>query len=87
MTRDEIFERIRKLLSEMFTIDPARITPESNLYTDLDLDSLDAIDLAVKLQEIIKSRVPDEALRAIRTVNDVIDVVQSQLGKQADPPT
>ena len=44
-TRDEIFDTLRDALSELFEIEPERITPEANLYTDLEIDSIDAIDL------------------------------------------
>lgn len=79
MTRDEILTRVRDILAETFEIDPARIKPEATLFADLDLDSIDAIDLVVKLQEWTGRRVPEETLRAVRTVDDVVSMIDAHL--------
>ena len=79
MTRDEILTRVRDILAETFEIDRERIKPEAKLFTDLDLDSIDAIDLVVKLQDWTGRRVPEEALRAVRTVDDVVTMIEAHL--------
>jgi acyl carrier protein len=79
MTRDEIFNRIVDILSKTFEIDPARITPGALLFQELDLDSIDAIDLVVQLQEWTGRHVPEEGLRAVRTVDDVVNLVEAHL--------
>lgn len=81
LTREEIFVKIADLLVEMFELDRGTITMESRLITDLDLDSIDAIDMVVKLQEITGKRVPEESLRKVRTIGDVVDLVQAQLAE------
>ncbi|MSQ84004.1 MAG: acyl carrier protein [Myxococcales bacterium] len=81
LTREEIFVKIADLLVEMFELDRGAITMESRLITDLDLDSIDAIDMVVKLQEITGKRVPEESLRKVRTIGDVVDLVQAQLAE------
>ena len=87
MTRDEILTRVRDILAETFEIDPERIKPEATLFSDLDLDSIDAIDLVVKLQEWTGRRVPEETLRAVRTVNDVVTMIEAHLAAApAEPP-
>ena len=83
MTRPEILERIRAVLAETFEIDPSRVTPEATLFVDLDLDSIDAIDLVVKLQEWTGRRVPEETLRAVRTVDDVVTMIEAHLAEAA----
>ena len=50
MSEAEILERIRAIFKENFAIEPERVTPEAHLFEDLDLDSIDAVDLAIKLQ-------------------------------------
>ncbi len=80
MNRDEIFEKVRDILAEMFEIDPATVKLESQLVQDLDLDSIDAIDMVVKLQELTGKRVEEAKLRKVRTVGDVVDLVESHLG-------
>lgn len=80
MTREEIFDKVRDILAEMFEIDPATVKLESQLVQDLDLDSIDAIDMVVKLQELTGKRVEEAKLRKVRTVGDVVDLVESHLG-------
>src|SRR6476620_6062930 len=57
MTQTQILSRLRELLADTFEIDPSRVTPEADLYRDLDLDSIDAVDLAIKLQEMTGKRI------------------------------
>lgn len=79
MTETEILERIRSIFQENFAIDPARVTPEAHLFEELDLDSIDAVDLAIKLQEMTGRRIKPEKFKSVRTVGDVIGAVQSLL--------
>ena len=79
MTRPEILEHVKKTLVELFQLDPAAIKPEARLGEDLDLDSIDAIDMAVKVQELTGKRVEEQALRKVRTVGDIVDLVESIL--------
>lgn len=79
MSKDEILGRVRAAMSELFEIDPSDIGPDSHLIDDLDLDSIDAIDMAARLQEITGRRVPEDALKAIRTIADVVDLVHAEL--------
>ncbi len=83
MTPDEILEQVRALMSELFGLPAERVQLDAHLMNDLDLDSLDAIDMAVKLQEMTGFRVEEGALKSIRTVADVVALVQSILAQQA----
>ncbi len=83
MTRDEIFAQVTQNMAEMFEIDPASIKADALLRDDLDLDSIDAIDLAVKIEELTGKRVDEGSLRSVRTVQDVVDLVE----KIANDPT
>jgi acyl carrier protein len=76
MTRDEIFAQVTRQMAEMFEIDPGTIKADALLRENLDLDSIDAIDLAVKIEEFTGKRVDENALRTVRTVNDVVDLVE-----------
>ncbi len=75
MGNQEIFSRLRDLLVELFEIEPAKVTLEANLYKDLDIDSIDAVDLIIKLKEITGRRIQPEAFKQVRTVGDVVNVV------------
>lgn len=79
MTRDEIFDRVTSMLVETFEIDADDVALDARLVDDLDLDSIDAIDMVVHLQGITGRRVEEEVLRQIRTVRDVVDMVEAQL--------
>ena len=75
----QILAKLRELLADKFEVDPARITPEADLYRDLDLDSIDAVDLVIKLQEMTGRRIKPEEFKTVRTVGDVIGAVESLL--------
>lgn len=74
-TQQEIFAVLTDILVEEFEIDQDDISLESNLYQDLDLDSIDAVDLVVKLREITGKKIDPEAFKQVRTVEDVVNEV------------
>ncbi|WP_144111838.1 acyl carrier protein [Paraburkholderia sp. BCC1886] len=82
MSETEILERIRVIFKDNFAIEPERVTPDANLFEDLDLDSIDAVDLAIKLQEMTGRRIKPEEFKSVRTVGDVIGAVESLLAAQ-----
>ncbi len=79
MKRDEIRARLRDLLVEMYELDPAELVPDARLYEDLGLDSIDAVDLAVRLKDFTQADIPPERVKEIRTVEDVVDLVAELL--------
>ena len=83
MTRHEIFQKVSVSMVEMFHLDPKNVTQEARLVEDLDLDSIDAIDMAVKIQELTGKRLEEEELRRIRTVADVVHVIDGMLNAKA----
>lgn len=79
MSENEILEKLRVILHETFEVEPAKVTPQTNLFADLDLDSIDAVDLAIKLQELTGKRIKPEEFKTVRTVGDVMVAVQNLL--------
>lgn len=75
MTKDDIFHRIVQILQETFDVDEACITLESRLYDDLDIDSIDAVDLIVQLKPLVGKRLNAEAFKSVRTIQDVVDAL------------
>lgn len=75
MTKDEILAKLTEYLEEYFEIPHSKITLEANLYTELDLDSIDAVDLIVKLQELTQKKIPPAEFREVRTIEDVVEKV------------
>jgi acyl carrier protein len=65
----------------MFELDRTKITLQANLYTDLDIDSIDAVDLAVKFKELTGKRLQREVFKSVRTVQDVVDALGGLLEK------
>jgi acyl carrier protein len=75
-TQAEIFAMLQQIMSEMFELAPADIVPEAHLSKDLDIDSIDAVDLMVRLREITGKRINPEDFKNARTIQDVVDTVQ-----------
>jgi len=75
MTKDDLFQRIVTILHETFDIAPDRILPSSALKDDLDIDSIDAVDLIVQLKPIVGKRLQPDAFKSVRTVQDIVDAL------------
>ena len=74
---EHLFEKVRDVLAEEFEIPRESIVREANLYQDLGIDSIDAIDLIVRLREMTGKQVPPDRFKAVRTVGDVIAVLET----------
>ena len=83
MTKSELFDHIVRILNDSFEIAAERIKPEARLYEDLDIDSIDAVDLIVQLKPLLGRNLQPEAFKTVRTVQDVVDVVHGLLPDQA----
>ena len=81
--RDEIFATLTDILADDFEVDADEISLEANLYTDLDLDSIDAVDLVVKLRELTGKKIDPKSFKAVRTVSDVVDAVENLIKEGA----
>lgn len=77
--RDEILTTIKEIMVEMFEIDEHAITPDARLYQDLDFDSIDAVDMIVRLKEITGKSVKAEDFKSARTIGDVVEAVYKML--------
>ena len=75
-TKDEIMAAVVDALQETFDIERSRLIPEANLYQDLEIDSIDAIDLLVKLQKLIGKRMQPEPFKSVRTIGDLVVVIE-----------
>jgi acyl carrier protein len=85
-SKPEILAQVRSAMAELFELEPEAIQLDSHLIDDLDLDSIDAIDMAARLQQLTGRRVPEEALKSLRTVADVVELVHEQLAACAAEP-
>jgi acyl carrier protein len=79
MTQDEIYLKLREYLVDLFEVPEDDITRDSLLFEDLDLDSIDAVDLVVKLQQMTGQKIPPEEFKTVRTVGDIVDRIHAML--------
>ncbi|NQD79366.1 acyl carrier protein [Phytopseudomonas seleniipraecipitans] len=74
-TRDEIFATLQDALVELFELSPERISLDANLYEDLEIDSIDAVDLIDHIKRQTGKKIAAEAFKSVRTVGDVVEAV------------
>jgi acyl carrier protein len=84
LSREKILEHLTIYLGEMFEVPPEKVVPDARLNEDLDIDSIDAVDLVVRLQQLTRRRFKPEEFRSVRTVSDVVDRVR-ELGGEPSP--
>ena len=78
-TREEILSQVEAIFVEQFDVAAADIVPEAQLYDDLDIDSIDAVDLMVALKEKSGKKLDPEVFKQVRTVGDIVDAVHDLL--------
>jgi acyl carrier protein len=78
-TREQISDLITEGLATTFRLDRERIVPSARLYEDLDVDSIDAVDLAARLQKETGARLSAEVFKSVRTVSDLVTAVDGLL--------
>jgi acyl carrier protein len=74
--REQILAMLTTILVDEFEIDAEAITPDANLYQELDLDSIDAVDLVIKLQQLTGKKIQPDEFKSVRTVNDVVNAIE-----------
>ncbi|MDW5500338.1 acyl carrier protein [Pseudomonas lundensis] len=79
MDKQEIYLQIQALLVKLFELNADDIKPESRLYEELELDSIDAVDLVVHLQKTTGKKIKPEMFKSVRTVQDVVDAIDELL--------
>ena len=84
-TKEQIFDELKKILVEELEINDGDIVPEANLFEDLDLDSIDAVDIAVRMQKFTDKKLSPAEFKKIRTVNDVVEAVYGLLREKVNP--
>lgn len=77
---DEISEKVAKIISEQFDVDESEITPETNLFKDLDADSLDLADLLASVEDEFGIEATDEVIETIKTVEDIVSYIDDVKG-------
>ncbi len=80
-SKEDIFNELKNILIEELEISESDINLEANLFEDLDLDSIDAVDIAVRMQKFTDKKLPPQEFKKIRTVGNVVDAVYELLDK------
>jgi len=81
MTREDILHKLQDILSEEFEIEKDAIVPEAKLYNDLELDSIDAVDLLVKMKGFIPGKIDPESFKKAVTIQDVVELLYPLIQK------
>jgi acyl carrier protein len=79
VSKEEILERVIDVLAASFSLERQRIVPTSHLFEELELDSIDAIDLMVGLEEETGIKLSEGELHQIRVVQDVVDAIHRNM--------
>ena len=79
VTKEEIFNELKTILTNELEIEEADVRLEANLFEDLDLDSIDAVDIAVRMQKFTSKKLSPAEFKKIRTVGDIVEAVYNLL--------
>lgn len=83
MNKDDILQRIATILVETFEVDRGKVTLDAKLYDDLEIDSIDAVDLIVQLKPLVGRRLEPDTFKSVRTVSDVVDALHGLVNNPA----
>lgn len=81
-SKAQILQELQGIFAELFELDPQDVTLEARLYEDLDLDSIDAVDLIVYLQSKTDKQFKPEEFKSVRTVNDIVTIIDQEINSQ-----
>lgn len=79
MSKEEIFEKVKKIVIEQLEVEAEQVTPEANFANDLNADSLDTVELVMALEEEFDIEIPDEAAEQIATVQAAVDYISGKV--------
>lgn len=75
MSKDQILDQVKDLMSQQFEIEPKEITLDTNFQEDLDADSIDLTEFILTLEDAFGKEIPDEDTDKIKTVNDAVNYI------------
>lgn len=80
----DIFEKVCDIIVERLKVDPSEVTPDAAFVEDLRADSLDIVEMVMKLEETFDLTIPDEDVEKLRTVGDAVAYVERRLRERAE---
>ena len=75
IARDDVYQKVSAILVELFEVDPGAISEDALLYEELDIDSIDAVDLVIELKTYTGKKIAPEDFKSVRTVGDIVNAV------------
>ncbi len=78
-TKDEIFKALTQIMIDLFELEESTIRMEARLFEDLDLDSIDAIDMIVEVQKITEHKIKPDDFQNVRTIEDIVNTVYAMI--------
>ncbi len=75
MDRDRLYLKIKDILVDQFEVDESKVSMHADLYEELEIDSIDAVDLMVQLKEMTGKKIPPEQFKQVRTIGNVLDTL------------
>jgi acyl carrier protein len=83
MSETEIFEKVKKIVTEQLSVEASKVTPQAHFANDLNADSLDTVELVMALEEEFDIEIPDEAAEQITTVQEAVDYINNKVATSA----
>ena len=75
MNSEQILQKLQEILEELFEVDPSDVKMDTMIFEELDIDSIDAVDLLIKLKEFTGKKIQPEQFKNVRTVEDVVVLI------------
>lgn len=75
MTKDELYLKVKEILIEDFDVEENLITPEALISDELDLDSIDSVEMIVKMKPFLTAKIEPDAFKSVKTLQDVVDIL------------
>ena len=75
MNSEQILQKLREILEELFEVDPETVKMDTKIFEELDIDSIDAVDLVIKLKELTGKKIQPEQFKNVRTIEDVVGLI------------
>lgn len=82
-TKESIYDYLKDIMIELFEIESDAIHPDAKLYEELDIDSIDSVDMIIKLKELTGKKIQPADFKNVRTVQDVVDAVYALVNEAA----
>jgi acyl carrier protein len=83
LSKSEIQSELCRVLEDLFELPPEKLVPAARLMEDLDLDSIDAVDLMARLQQYTGKRIASAEFKSVRTIGDVVEKIYNRLAAGA----